>query len=129
MRRPHPAHWLEWRRPPPPRPAFAQVFLSYRVFSDSKLVGLVYEELVKRSVARPGGGKMRVYLDRVCIKPGMPWRDQFIEGLTHSLLFVPFVSRRSLLSKPRARCQPSPPRQPWAVLMPPQQPRRVPRRK
>ena len=44
------------------------------------------------------GGKIRVYLDSDAIKPGRPWRNQFVDGLTHSLVFVPFVSRGTLLS-------------------------------
>ena len=71
--------------------------LSYRVFSEKVLVGMVYDELVRRTIASDGT-KMRVYLDRVCIKPGRPWREQFVEGLTHSLVFVPFVSRGALLN-------------------------------
>ena len=35
------------------------VFLSYRVFSDKELVGMVYDELVRRTLP-DGQGKMRV---------------------------------------------------------------------
>jgi thiol-disulfide isomerase/thioredoxin len=59
----------------------------------------VYNELTSRSLSGPaGGGRIRVYLDRECIKPGRPWRQQFVEGLTHSLVFVPIISRGALLN-------------------------------
>ena len=72
------------------------VFLSYRVFSEARLVRKVHDNLVKRTL-RGQGTKMRVYLDAECIKPGSDWRQQFIDGLTHSLVFVPFISRGTLL--------------------------------
>jgi hypothetical protein len=70
------------------------VFLSYRVFSEARLVKKVYEQLKKKRLR--GQGFMRVYLDEQCIKPGSDWRQQFIDGLTHSLVFVPFISRGTL---------------------------------
>ena len=82
------------------------VFLSYRVFSDAPLVRAVYDQLRSRRLAHLGGSHLRVYLDRECIKPGRPWRQQFIDGLTHSLVFAPVVSRGALLnmaSTPGAR--------------------------
>jgi hypothetical protein len=56
----------------------------------------VYQELKKRQLR--GQGYLRVYLDAECIKPGSDWRKQFVDGLTHSLVFVPFISRGSLLN-------------------------------
>jgi hypothetical protein len=79
-----------------PTPHRYHVFLSYRVFSEARLVRKVYNELKKRQLR--GQGYMRVYLDAECIKPGSDWRKQFIDGLTHSLVFVPFISRGALLN-------------------------------
>ena len=70
--------------------------LSLSCFSEARLVRKVHDNLVKRTL-RGQGTKMRVYLDAECIKPGSDWRQQFIDGLTHSLVFVPFISRGTLL--------------------------------
>jgi len=60
------------------------VFLSYRVRSDADRVALLYSMLLDRG--------LKVWWDRVCLEPGVPWEEGFCDGLVQSKAFVPILS-------------------------------------
>ncbi len=62
------------------------VFLSYRVSSEAWLAELVYEHLTSAC-------KLRVWWDRRCLEPGVPWDEGFCQGLIKSRAFLPLLSR------------------------------------
>ena len=64
------------------------VFLSYRVSSDSRHCELMYEMLTERG--------LRVWWDKKCLQPGVDWEEGFCEGLMKSRAFVPLLSRVGL---------------------------------
>ena len=64
------------------------VFLSYRVDSDSDHVAMLYEALCAR--------ELTVWLDRECLLPGQPWEEGFCEGLINSATFVCLLSRGAI---------------------------------
>lgn len=75
--------WLvcfQWRR--------TKVFLSYRVDADLELVTALHKRLTKLG--------MRVWWDRVCLKPGMDFEEGFADGLFSSAVFIPILSRNAL---------------------------------
>ena len=64
------------------------VFLSYRVKSDSHHCKLIYEMLTEKG--------LRVWWDKECLQPGVDWEEGFCEGLIKSRAFVPLWSRGGL---------------------------------
>ena len=66
------------------------VFLSYRVASDSQHV----EQLYNLLVAAPYS--LRVYWDKVCLKPGEDWEAGFCAGVVNSRTIVLLLSRDAI---------------------------------
>ena len=66
------------------------VFLSYRVASDSTHVCKLYDLLT----APPYN--LSVYRDVNCLKPGVDWEQGFIQGVVSSRAFVPLLSRDAI---------------------------------
>ena len=64
------------------------VFLSYRVKSELKMVEMLYDVLTARGV--------KVWLDKRCLKPGKEWDKGFVIGLAQSRTFVPLLSRQGI---------------------------------
>ena len=64
------------------------VFLSYRVNSDSHHCKLMYEMLTEKG--------LRVWWDKKCLQSGVDWEEGFCEGLIKSRAFVPLWSRGGL---------------------------------
>ena len=64
------------------------VFLSYRVASDSQHVEKLYKLLTAQG--------FKVYWDKFCLKPGVDWEQGFCEGLVSSRAFVPLLSRDAI---------------------------------
>ena len=74
-------------RMPGDEPQF-DLFLSYRVASDSKHVETLYNLLTMKG--------LKVWWDKVCLEPGMPWEEGFCNGLAKSRAFVPLLSRDAI---------------------------------
>ena len=64
------------------------VFLSYRVASDSQHVEKLYHLLTAQG--------FKVYWDKFCLEPGVDWEQGFCEGLVSSRAFVPLLSRDAI---------------------------------
>ena len=64
------------------------VFLSYRVASDSHHVEKLYNLLIAQG--------FKVYWDKFCLEPGVDWEQGFCEGLVSSRAFVPLLSRDAI---------------------------------
>ena len=64
------------------------VFLSYRVDSDSQHVEKLYNLLTVQG--------FKVYWDKFCLEPGVDWEQGFCEGLMSSRAFVPLLSRDAI---------------------------------
>ena len=64
------------------------VFLSYRVASDSQHVEKLYNLLTAQG--------FKVYWDKLCLEPGVDWEQGFCEGLVSSRAFVPLLSRDAI---------------------------------
>ena len=64
------------------------VFLSYRVASDSPHVEMLYNLLTTQG--------FKVYWDKLCLEPGVDWEQGFCEGLVSSRAFVPLLSRDAI---------------------------------
>ena len=64
------------------------VFLSYRVASDSPHVEKLYNLLTAEG--------FKVYWDKLCLLPGVDWEQGFCEGLVSSRAFVPLLSRDAI---------------------------------
>jgi serine/threonine protein kinase len=62
------------------------VFISYRVASDSKHAARLYRELTEVH-------GLRVWLDKYCLEAGKNWERAFCEGLIKSSAFVCLISR------------------------------------
>ena len=61
------------------------VFLSYRVNSDYNHCALMYQMLTERG--------LKVWWDKLCLRPGVPWEEGFCEGLIKCRTFVALLSR------------------------------------
>jgi hypothetical protein len=61
------------------------VFLSYRVNSDLETAALLYETLTRKG--------LKVWWDKTCLLPGVPWEVGFTDGLLKSRIFLPIFSR------------------------------------
>ena len=64
------------------------VFLSYRVDSDSTHVKLFYDALTALGLT--------VWWDKQCLLPGQPWEEGFCNGLMKSCCFVCLLSRNAI---------------------------------
>jgi TIR domain/Protein kinase domain len=64
------------------------VFISYRVASDSEYAKQCYTQLTDAG--------LRVWWDKVCLKPGISWEDGFMDGLLRSRIFLPLLSREGI---------------------------------
>lgn len=64
------------------------VFVSYRVFSDSNHVEELYNRLTAQGI--------RVWWDKKCLLPGEDWEDGFCDGLVKSRIFVCLLSREAI---------------------------------
>ena len=64
------------------------VFLSYRVASDSPHVEKLYNLLTAQG--------FKVYWDKLCLESGVDWEQGFCEGLVSSRAFVPLLSRDAI---------------------------------
>jgi serine/threonine protein kinase/ankyrin repeat protein len=69
------------------------VFISYRVASDSRHAETLYRRLT-------GTFHLSVFWDSVSLIPGQPWDEGFCNGLVQSRAFVPLLSRGALRSLP-----------------------------
>ena len=63
-------------------------FLSYRVWSDKDLT-----EKLFYAIERAG---YKIYWDKVCLQPGAPWEEGFVEGLSKSARFIAVISEKTL---------------------------------
>jgi len=75
----------------PGEEASFDVFLSYRVDSD-----LHHVEKLQNSLASKG---TRVWLDKLCLKPGVSWESGFCAGLVKSRCFVPLLSKKAIKNR------------------------------
>lgn len=66
-------------------PPLFDIFLSYRVASDSSHVEEIYNALCSEG--------LRVWWDKKCLLPGKDWKEGFISGLMSSRFFVCILSR------------------------------------
>ena len=64
------------------------IFLSYRVASDSKYVEILYYALSEEGY--------KVYWDKECLQPGVDWEVGFCYGLINSRIFVCLLSRGAI---------------------------------
>eukprot|EP01041_Mallomonas_annulata_P009780 gene9780-biopygen4677 len=64
------------------------VFISYRVASDSHHAQNLYNRLTDRG--------LKVWWDKVCLQPGVPWEEGFCTGLVNSRTFVCLLSRNAI---------------------------------
>jgi serine/threonine protein kinase len=71
------------------------VFISYRVGSDSLEAEALYNALVDRGV--------RVWWDQKSLLPGEPWDQKFCEGLAKSRIIAPLLSRAAMKSPTNPR--------------------------
>jgi hypothetical protein len=68
-------------------PAY-DVFISYRVASDSRHVEYLYNLLCDHG--------LKVWWDKICLKPGVPWEQGFCSGLVDSKAFVCLLSKEAI---------------------------------
>lgn len=71
-------------------------FISYRVKTDIELAEGVYNRLTDAG--------LRVWWDKRCLEPGIPWNEGFCNGLIKSRIFVPIISRSSINHPSDAKC-------------------------
>ena len=67
------------------------VFLSYRVQSDSHHASTLYRLLTDRF-------GLKVFLDKECLEPGKNWKEGFCAGLVSSRVFICLLSKEALNS-------------------------------
>jgi serine/threonine protein kinase len=76
------------------------VFISYRVASDSDHATMLHDALIKLKVEdeadEAGTRPIRVWLDKHCLLPGQPWEEGFCDGLVNSACFVCLLSRNGI---------------------------------
>lgn len=61
------------------------VFLSYRVNSDLETAAFLYDTMTQKG--------LKVWWDKTCLLPGVPWEVGFTDGLLKSRIFLPIFSR------------------------------------
>eukprot|EP01041_Mallomonas_annulata_P014762 gene14762-biopygen7665 len=64
------------------------IFLSYRVASDSHHVEMLYDALTAKG--------LKVWWDKKCLLPGKDWEEGFCNGLVNSETFVCLLSRNAI---------------------------------
>ena len=64
------------------------VFISYRVNSDAHHAEMLYNLLT--------GSGLKVWWDKICLEPGVEWKEGFCAGLVNSRAFVCLVSRDAI---------------------------------
>ncbi|CAN0448062.1 unnamed protein product, partial [Ectocarpus fasciculatus] len=64
------------------------VFISYRVSSDTEVAEKLYDRLTAAG--------MRVWMDKRCLQAGELWEVGFCRGLSSSRIFVPLLSREGI---------------------------------
>jgi len=75
------------------------VFLSYRVQADMKLVETIYWRLVGSTITVNGTQrKMRVFWDKKCLLSGESWEAGFSRAICSSTVIVAVMSREALAS-------------------------------
>jgi hypothetical protein len=72
------------------------VFLSYRVGSDYRHVEYLLNLLRDKG--------LKVWWDKVCLEPGVPWEQGFCSGLIDRKAFVCLLSREAI-NHPKKPCQ------------------------
>ena len=75
--------WRRWRL------HRIQIFLSYRVATESTVVEALYRLLTEKY-------HLNVWWDKECLVDGEKWEDGFADGLFGSRIFVPFLSKAAL---------------------------------
>jgi len=61
------------------------IFISYRVAADAKLVESLYDKLSLKEVEENGKvRKLRVFWDKKCLLPGKSWEEGFSKALINS---------------------------------------------
>ena len=75
------------------------VFLSYRVATESIIAERLYDSLVAKG--------LKVWWDKKCLDPGVPWEEGFCNGLANCHVFVPLIS--SAVISQWSRLQPDSP--------------------
>ena len=85
------------------------VFLSYRVNTDQKLVQDLYWRLVGTDVVVNGKSrKMRPFWDAECLRSGESWEVGFCNAICRSTLIVAVMSRNALANvkhlEPHSAC-------------------------
>jgi len=71
------------------------VFLSYRVASDFKLVETLYDMLTSLD--------LRVWWDKRCLEAGQEWEEGFCKGLVKSAVFVALISKQGMFNMNTSR--------------------------
>jgi serine/threonine protein kinase len=79
------------------------VFISYRVLTDSYLAEALYNELTARGLS--------VFWDKMCLQDGELWEDGFCRGSVKSRIFLPIFSKDAMRNQ-------SLPRLNWENLQP-----------
>jgi serine/threonine protein kinase len=69
------------------KPQF-DIFISYRVASDARHTEYLYNRLTAKG--------FKVWWDKVCLAPGVPWEEGFCQGLVNSRSFVCIVSKGAI---------------------------------
>jgi serine/threonine protein kinase/Leucine-rich repeat (LRR) protein len=76
------------------------VFISYRVASDSDHATMLYDALrklvVEDKTCQSGSRPLLVWLDKHCLLAGQPWEEGFCDGLVNSACFVCLLSRNAI---------------------------------
>lgn len=70
------------------------VFLSYRVASDSNIASALYELLTLNG--------LRVWWDQKCLQPGDDWEQGLFNGLVSSQIFVAILSKEAINSSTKS---------------------------
>jgi hypothetical protein len=102
------SHGKSWRRKAK-REDLWDVFLSYRVNTDQKLVQDLYWRLVGTDVVVNGKSrKMRPFWDAECLRSGESWEVGFCNAICRSTLIVAVMSRNALANvkhlEPHSAC-------------------------
>lgn len=69
------------------------IFISYRVDTDKHVAQALYHAL---TATRVDGEPCVVFWDRACLETGGHWREQFLNGLRRSCVFLPLVSEAAV---------------------------------
>jgi serine/threonine protein kinase len=69
------------------KPQF-DVFISYRVASDARHTEYLYHRLMAEG--------FKVWWDKECLAPGVPWEEGFCQGLVNSRSFICIVSKEAI---------------------------------